>query len=190
MNLFIGGTGILSSASTRLALARGFQVTYLNRAAAPVATVEGVEHHGRHQRPSRRCCHRHAALGRGGGLHRLHARADASSALRSSAPLRPVHLHQLGQRLCAPGGPLPDHRVHALHSPYWSYSRDKIACEQLLMDAWRAATCPSPSFARPTPTARWVVPLAFTTTTRLTPSSTACGAARRHHPGDGVRSGP
>lgn len=162
--LFIGGTGILSSASTRLALARGFKVTHLNRGQR-VATVEGVEHLTADINDP-------AAAAAAIGTRRwdvvvdfiaftpeqmqqrialFKGRCDQFIFISSaSAYARPVAHYLITEST-------------PLNNPYWSYSRDKIACEQLLMDAWRAGDLPV-TIIRPSYTyCEWVVPLAFTT---------------------------
>jgi nucleoside-diphosphate-sugar epimerase len=139
--LFIGGTGRISSACTELALAQGLEVTVLNRgktterAIAPGARVltadirdEGsvIRALGDEQfdvvadfvafEPA------HAELD-----IRLFSRRTAQYVFVSSASAYQKPLRQL-----------PITESTPLRNPFWAYSRDKIACEERLMAAYRA----------------------------------------------------
>ena len=49
----------------------------------------------------------------------------------------PVCVHQLGQRLPEAGHPLPDHRIYPTGEPLLAIFRNKIACEEWLIQAYR-----------------------------------------------------
>ena len=132
--LFIGGTGFISTAVSRQAIANGFELYLLNRGARP-ADLPG--------------CHRVTA-----DIHNL---ADARAALqdlafdvvvdwiaytpddieRDLALFRGrVKQYVFISSASAYQKP-PAHYLITestpLHNPYWEYSRNKIACEERLM---------------------------------------------------------
>ena len=136
--LFIGGTGFISTAVSRQAIAKGFELYLLNRGSRP-AHLPG--------------CHSLTA-----DIHNL---ADASAALqdlefdvvvdwiaytpddieRDLALLRGrVKQYVFISSASAYQKP-PAHYLITestpLHNPYWEYSRNKIACEERLMHAYR-----------------------------------------------------
>ena len=149
--LFIGGTGVISMASTRLAAERGIELTLLTRGLRSANLPENV----------------HAinvdvtdeeAVAQALGFQSFDAvvdwiaftPADIERDIRlfrnrtmqyifissASAYQRPV-----GHYLITESSPLIN--------PYWQYSRDKIACEERLMKEYREAGFPF-TVARPT----------------------------------------
>jgi len=136
--LFIGGTGIISTACTRLAAQRGIDLTLLNRGQRPTNIPEGVKTLTADINDpvlSRELEQRSfdvvvdwiaftpAEIERDLKLFRGRARQYIfiSSA---SAYQRPV-----GHYLITESTPLAN--------PYWDYSRNKIACEERLLKAYR-----------------------------------------------------
>ncbi|HEX5399929.1 MAG TPA: NAD-dependent epimerase/dehydratase family protein [Verrucomicrobiae bacterium] len=146
--LFIGGTGIISTACTRLAVERGFHLTLLNRARRPVlpgarqitadmADLTSVKSALGNQmwdvvvdfiafKPAE--IEQRLALFKG----RTGQYVFISSASAYQKPL--------GHWLVTESTPLAN--------PFWDYSRDKIACEELLLHAWREEHFPM-TIARP-----------------------------------------
>jgi nucleoside-diphosphate-sugar epimerase len=152
--LFIGGTGVISSACARLALARGIDLTLLCRGKT-----------GRHPEPS--------------GAHVLQADIrDPQSARNALGDERfdvvvnwigflPAHVEldielfrgRTGQYVFissasvyqTPPSRLPVTESTPLFNPYWRYSRDKIACEERLIQAYRAEGFPA-TIVRPSHT--------------------------------------
>jgi nucleoside-diphosphate-sugar epimerase len=141
--LFIGGTGFISTAVSRQAIAKGFELYLLNRGSR-LAHLPG--------------CHRLTA-----DIHNL---ADARAALqdlefdvavdwiaytpddieRDLALLRGrVKQYVFISSASAYQKP-PAHYLITestpLHNPYWEYSRNKIACEERLMHAYRDESFP------------------------------------------------
>ena len=139
--LFIGGTGIISSACTALAVERGMEVFLLNRGATtargplPTSAV--------------------SLTGDANDIDSLRAAVgdrefDVVADFRAFTP-RDVQsrLEVLGGRMGqyvfissasayqTPPGRLPVIESTPLRNPYWQYSRDKIACEDLLTTAYR-----------------------------------------------------
>jgi nucleoside-diphosphate-sugar epimerase len=135
--LFLGGTGVISNCVSRMAVARGFDLYLLNR--------------GKRQ----------GALP---GAHCLVADAQKPEELRAALrglrfdvvvdwiAYKPEHVERdlalfggavghyifisSASGLPKAAGALSDHRIHApWPTPYWQYSRDKIACEERLLRA-------------------------------------------------------
>ncbi|MGM7697132.1 SDR family oxidoreductase [Microbacterium sp. A84] len=158
--LFIGGTGIISSAASELASMRGMDVTLLNRGESRRAPADGVEV----------------------------LRADISDANAVDAALagrefdvvvdmiaftpdqvqRDIDRFEgrTGQYVFIssasayqkPVARLPITESTPLRNPYWQYSRDKIACEDLLTRAYRDRAFPV-TVLRPSHTYdKWTIP--------------------------------
>jgi nucleoside-diphosphate-sugar epimerase len=142
--LFIGGTGIISSACTRLALERGIQLYLLNRG------------------QSRRPIPENARLLQGDIRQPDQVAALVAShtfdAVVDWVAFTPQHIAtdldlfrgKTGQYIFissasayqTPPASLPVTESTPLDNPYWEYSRDKIACEGRLMDAYRLEKFP------------------------------------------------
>ena len=117
--LFLGGTGIISTASTKLAVAARHR-PHPADARPPHRRPAGGRQDARpgyRQRGRGRSCPARRALGRRGGLDRLHPGADGARHRAVPRPHAAVHLHQLRQRLSEARGALPHHRVHAARQP-------------------------------------------------------------------------
>lgn len=136
--LFIGGTGVISSACSQLAVERGYELYLLNRGKTDRAVP--------------------------GGVHWLQADARDKNSLQSALSghhfdavvqwigFVPEHLEvdielmrgRVGQYIFIssasayqkPPTSLPVTESTPLHNPFWEYSRNKIACEQRLMRAY------------------------------------------------------
>jgi nucleoside-diphosphate-sugar epimerase len=136
--LFIGGTGIISSACSELALSRGIELYLLNR--------------GRSSRPNPP------------GARLLHADVRDPAAVQKALgalefdavcnfiAFTPEHIEADIQAFSSrtqqyifissasaykkPVDNWPITESTPLHNPYWQYSRDKIACETRLMQAY------------------------------------------------------
>ncbi len=137
--LFVGGTGNISAASSRLATERGIDLTLLRRGVRPAGPAELL-------RTIHADAADEAAVEKALGNQRFDAvvdwigftPADVERDLRlfrgrteqfvfissASAYQRPV-----GHYLITESTPLAN--------PFWQYSRDKIACEERLMKAYR-----------------------------------------------------
>lgn len=138
--LFIGGSGIISSACSALAVERGIDLYLLNRGQTSHRPVPDG-----------------AKLLRGD----IRDQADAASALESHTfdvvvdwvAFTPDHIAtdlalfrgRVGQYIFIssasayqkPPAKLPITEQTPLDNPFWQYSRNKIACEDALMDAYR-----------------------------------------------------
>lgn len=138
--LFIGGTGIISSKSVRLAHERGHDVTVLNRGISRIRPLpEGVRSLVADIRDPRSV---RDAIG-----------SEEFDAVAEFAAFTPEHVAgdlelfegRTGQYVFIssasayqkPPASLPITESTPLVNPFWQYSRDKIACEDLLVAAHR-----------------------------------------------------
>lgn len=136
--LFIGGTGFISTAVSRLALAKGLELYHLNRGVRQ-ANLPGVQHliADVHQAESVR-----AALN---GL-RFDVVVDwiaykpedieRDLALFSGQVKQFIFISSASAYQKPPTYPIITEST-PLHNPYWEYSRSKIACEERLIQAYR-----------------------------------------------------
>lgn len=143
--LLVGGTGVISSACTRLAVERGLDVTLLNRGSSPARPVpDGVEvlHADVRDPASVR-----AAL----GDREFDAVVDwVAFTPRHVATDVELFAGRTGQYVFissasayqTPPERLPVTESTPLRNPHWQYSRDKIACEDLLVRAYRDSGFP------------------------------------------------
>ena len=138
--LVIGGTGTISSAVTRLAVERGLDVTVLHRGSASSRPLpEGVETvHGDIRDP--------ASVRDALGDREFDAVVDwvAFTPQHVTTDIE-LFTGRTGQYVFissasayqTPPERLPVTESTPLRNPYWQYSRDKIACEDLLQRAYR-----------------------------------------------------
>jgi nucleoside-diphosphate-sugar epimerase len=152
--LFIGGTGIISSACTRLALERGIDLTLLCRGKtstrpAPAGTKFLHADMGDEAAVS-------AALGK---LEFdavvnwiVFSREQVERDLRLFAGRTGQYVFiSSASAYQTPPGRMPVTESTPLHNPYWGYSRDKIACEERLIRAYREQGFPA-TIVRPSHT--------------------------------------
>ena len=142
--LFIGGTGIISSACSRLALERGIDLYLLNRgqSARPIPPGAKVLLGDIHDPASAR-----AAL----GGHRFDAvvnwivftpdQLDIDFDLFRGRTGQYVFISSASAYQTPPVA-LPVTEATLLDNPYWEYSRNKIACEERLVSAYREEKFP------------------------------------------------
>jgi nucleoside-diphosphate-sugar epimerase len=152
--LFIGGSGIISSASSRLAVERGIDLYVLNRGATqlrPLPREAAVLHADVHDPVSVR-----AALGDLEFDAVVDWVAFTPEHVRSDIELFRGRTGQYVFISSASAYQTPPSRVPVtestpLRNPYWQYSRDKIACESLLTEAYREENFPA-TIVRPSHT--------------------------------------
>jgi nucleoside-diphosphate-sugar epimerase len=137
--LFIGGSGNISTACVELALARGYDVSTLNRGTTSAAD---------HQRVTRFPGNRDdlAALNRAaqGGPYDVVANFVGYTPDQIEKDIA-AFSGRIGQYVCISSASAyqkpPNHYLITestpLHNPYWEYSRNKIACEDRLVKAYR-----------------------------------------------------
>lgn len=160
--LFIGGSGVISSACSRLAVERGVDLHVLNRgesSAHPLPT-EVTQHRGDV---------------RDAGSVRSALAGHDFDAVVDWVAFTPDHVRtdidlftgRTGQYVFissasayqTPPARVPVVESTPLRNPFWQYSRDKIACEDLLVAAYRETGFPA-TVVRPSHTYdRTVVPL-------------------------------
>jgi nucleoside-diphosphate-sugar epimerase len=137
--LFIGGTGVISSACARLAVARGIDLTLFNRGQTARSIPEGA-----------RCLQ--------GDINDRASAARVLEGQRFDAVVNWIAFTpdqveadvgffrgRVGQYIFIssasayqkPVGSLPITESTPLYNPYWAYSRAKIACEERLIQAYR-----------------------------------------------------
>jgi nucleoside-diphosphate-sugar epimerase len=152
--LFIGGSGIISSACTSLAVQRGIDLHVLNRGSSTTRPLpEGV------------------TVLRGDIRDPSSARAALAGhtfdAVVDWVAFTPEHVHtdfelfrgRTGQYVFissasayqTPPARLPVVESSPLRNPFWQYSRDKIACEDLLVQVYRDKGFPA-TIVRPSHT--------------------------------------
>ncbi|WP_129338167.1 NAD-dependent epimerase/dehydratase family protein [Cellulomonas endophytica] len=159
--LFIGGTGVISSASTSLAAERGLELTLLHRGTGRRPVPAGVE--------------TLTADVRDPAAVRAALRDREFDAVVDWVAFTPDHVRadvelfegRTGQYVLissasayqTPPARLPITESTPLRNPYWQYSRDKIACEDVLVAAYRDRGFPA-TIVRPSHTYdRTLVPL-------------------------------
>ena len=142
--LFIGGTGIISSACSQLALAKGIDLYLLNRGQSMRPTPEGAKVlHGDIRDPASA----RSALGNlqfdavvdWVAFTTGHIEADLD--LFRGRTGQYVFISSASAYQTPPAG-LPVTELSVLDNPYWLYSRKKIACEERLVRAYREEKYP------------------------------------------------
>lgn len=142
--LFIGGTGIISSACSELAIKRGIELYLLNRGKSPRPTPPGarVLLADIHQPTSVR-----EAIGNlefdavvdWVAFTPEHVQNDIN--LFSSRTDQYIFISSASAYQTPPKF-LPVTESTPLHNPFWEYSRNKAACEGLLLEAYRQGGFP------------------------------------------------
>jgi nucleoside-diphosphate-sugar epimerase len=138
--LFIGGSGVISSACSALAVERGMELTVLNRGKTAVRPLP----------PAVRTVHADVrdpaavrdALGDGDFDAVVDWLAFTPEHIRTALDLFRGRAGQYVFISSASAYQTPPERVPVLEStplrnPFWRYSRDKIACEDVLVAAYR-----------------------------------------------------
>src|SRR5512139_3374472 len=143
--LFIGGTGIISAACSQLAIERGHELYLFNRGQTtkhPVPENAKVLHGDIRDRASA-----HAAL----GVHIFDAVVNWIAFTTEHIELDlDLFRDRTGQYVFissasvyqTPPGNVPVVESTPLDNPVWEYSRNKIACEERLMHAYREEKFP------------------------------------------------
>ncbi|HXY41680.1 MAG TPA: SDR family oxidoreductase [Vicinamibacteria bacterium] len=159
--LFVGGTGFISAAVSRLAVARGIDLWHLNRGRRGTV-VDGVRTLLADVQDPR-------ALESALGGERFDAVVDWTAYLpadveRDIAVLGPrtrqfVFISSASAYEKPPRSPFITEST-PLCNPYWQYSRDKIACEEVLVRAYRETGFPA-TIVRPSLTYDTVLPIAI-----------------------------
>jgi len=138
--LFIGGTGVISAAAAELAVSRGHRLTVLNRGQSTLRSLpDAAESLTVDVRDPAMVA---AALGERTfdvvvdfvAFTPEHVRADIAQFAGRTGQYVFISSASAYQK---PPAALPVRESTPLHNPFWEYSRDKIACEDVLMAAYR-----------------------------------------------------
>ncbi|HNT25293.1 MAG TPA: SDR family oxidoreductase [Anaerolineales bacterium] len=142
--LFIGGTGIISSASSKLALQKGIELYLLNRGKSFRPVPDGARVLAGDIRD---LASAQAALGE----HSFDAVVDwvaftpqhieTDLALFAGRTRQYIFISSASAYQTPPAS-LPVTESTPLDNPFWEYSRNKIACEERLMRAYREQKFP------------------------------------------------
>ncbi len=143
--LFIGGTGVISSACSELALRRGIDLTLLNRGQSLRPEPEGAH---LLQGDIRDPASVRAALGDMDFDAVVNWVAFTPAQVQSDVDLFRGRTGQYvfissASAYQTPPNFLPVTESTPLHNPYWQYSRDKAACEALVFEAYRQEGFPA-----------------------------------------------
>jgi nucleoside-diphosphate-sugar epimerase len=137
--LFIGGTGIISSACSPLAVSQGIELTLLNRGKSARPTPAGVEViHGDINNPEEA----RKVLGDRKWDVVVNWIAFHPSQIERDIELFRGKTNQYvfissASAYQTPPASLPVRESTPLDNPFWEYSRNKIACEEVLLRAYR-----------------------------------------------------
>lgn len=152
--LFIGGNGIISSAASRLLVERGHELTLLNRGADTTRPrIEAARYLVGDARDPASIA---AAIGDetfdvvANFRSFLPAQVEADIALFEGRTRQYVYISS-ASAYQKPVARLPITESTPLRNPYWQYSRDKIASEDLLVAAYRQRGFPA-TIVRPSHT--------------------------------------
>lgn len=137
--LFIGGTGLISTAVSKLAAERGIELYLFNRGQYKMLMPEGahlIEGDIRDPESASRALagHRFDVVVDWIAFTPEHAQADLELFRGRTKQFIFISSASAYQK------PLQHYIITEstpLSNPYWQYSRDKIACEELLMEAYR-----------------------------------------------------
>jgi nucleoside-diphosphate-sugar epimerase len=152
--LFIGGNGIISSSVSKLALERGIELTLLNRGVSDSRPpIPGVRHVKGDAGDTKSIA---AAIGKEDFDVVVNFRSFLPSQVQGDVALFTGRTGQYVYISSAsayqkPVGHLPITESTPLKNPFWQYSRDKIASEEVLVAAYRDAGFPA-TIVRPSHT--------------------------------------
>jgi len=142
--LFIGGTGVISSACTDLALTQGIELTLLNRGSSTRSIPSGVEVINADIRDS-------VAVKAATAARKWDAVVDfisftpehVKSALDAFIKRTSQYVFiSSASAYRKPPVSMPVVESNLLFNPFWEYSRNKIACEELLVNEYRNSNFP------------------------------------------------
>jgi len=142
--LFIGGTGKISSACTSLAVERGFDMYLLNRGQTDRPVPEGVtiltaDIRDRESARAALADHKFDAVVNFIAFTAEHIETDLE--LFRDRTDQYIFISSASAYQSPPVN-LPVTESTPLDNPYWQYSRDKMACEERLMRAYREEKFP------------------------------------------------
>lgn len=144
--LFVGGTGIISSACSELAVERGHELHLLVRGSSS-SKRQPPAHAIIHHADARDLVQTKAALGNLSFDAVVDFVAFTTDHIKIDLELFGASTKQLvfissASAYHKPVRYLPIRESTPLHNPFWQYSRDKIACEELLIQAYKESGLP------------------------------------------------
>lgn len=160
--LFIGGTGNISAACTRLALARGMEIYHLNRGNrssefdSRVTKLTGDAYDPESIKKAIRGMVFDVVVN---FIAYLPQDVERDLEVFSGKTAQYVFISSASAYQKPPLHPVVTEST-PLKNPYWQYSRDKIACEEILMKAYRENDLPV-TIVRPSLTYETVIPVAI-----------------------------
>jgi len=138
--LFIGGTGIISSACSKLAISKGFDLYHLNRGQTsslrPMEGVKNIIADIRNKETVRKALEEHHFDVIVDWISFIPEHIENSIELFSGKTDQFIFISS-ASAYQTPPEKLPVTEKTILDNPFWQYSRDKIACENLLKEANR-----------------------------------------------------
>ncbi|WNS46435.1 SDR family oxidoreductase [Paenibacillus sp. MMS20-IR301] len=142
--LFIGGTGLISQAVSRLAVEQGIELYLFNRGERSSFAPKGAQLINGDIRDQAKAAealkgYEFDVVVNWIAFTPEHVQTDIelfSGKTRQYIYISSASAYQKPQRNYLITEETP------LENPYWQYSRDKIACEQLLLEAWRTSGFP------------------------------------------------
>jgi nucleoside-diphosphate-sugar epimerase len=155
--LFIGGTGNISAASSRLAVARGLDLWLLNRGTRPVAIAGAHALVGDINKPDALAGHTWDVVVN--WIAFTPADIERDLALFAGRTKQYIFISSASAYQKPLTHPVITEST-PLKNPYWDYSRNKIACEDRLTAAYREQDFPM-TIVRPSLTYDTVIPLAI-----------------------------
>jgi nucleoside-diphosphate-sugar epimerase len=159
--LFIGGSGNISSAVTRMGVARGMNITLLNRGTSPrrgdLPDVETIACDIRDREAAARCLAGRTFDAVVDWIAFTPADIETDVALFANRTRQFVFISSASAYQKPPVHPLITEST-PLCNPHWEYSRNKIACEEALLKAYRETGFPA-VIVRPSHTYDTVVPV-------------------------------
>lgn len=142
--LFIGGTGVISSACSQAAVDAGMELFLLNRGESkrPVPNSAKVLHGDVRDVAATRELLRHYSFDVVVDWIAYQPEHIAADVETFSGKVGQYVFISSASVYKKPPTILPITESTPLHNPFWQYSRDKIACEELLMQAFREKNFP------------------------------------------------
>ena len=143
--LFIGGTGIISSACSKLAVSKGMDLYHLNRGQSsnlrPIDGVKNIIANIRAIEASKKALENHQFDVVVDWISFTTEHVQNSIDLFSGKTKQFIFISS-ASAYQTPPEKLPVTEETVLDNPFWQYSRDKIACENMLKKAYNEAGFP------------------------------------------------
>jgi nucleoside-diphosphate-sugar epimerase len=160
--LFIGGTGNISTACSRLCLERGIDLYILNRGNRKLPELEGatfIRADINNTKQIQKLLKNHEFDVVVNFIAYYPKEVERDIELFSGKCKQYIFISSASAYQKPPTHPIISEST-PLSNPYWDYSRDKIACEELLMKNYREKGFPS-TIVRPSHTYETVIPVAI-----------------------------